>query len=109
MPYPSEHEKSVTASAPADPRIRMSGGVWDQHLLDMLYAHTASYPYDHSVGGTNPSLLRAMGAGERPAAFDVGFNRTVLGGPGATFADAAQPTPLIEGSRTGRRSRPVAR
>lgn len=96
VPYPSEHEKSVTASASADPRIRMLGGVWDQHLLDMLYAHAASYLHGHSVGGTNPSLLRAMGAGAPCVAFDVGFNRDVLGATGSYFADAAQLTPLIE-------------
>lgn len=37
-----------------------------------------------------------MGAGAPCVAFDVGFNRDVLGATGSYFADAAQLTPLIE-------------
>ena len=64
----------------------MLGGVWDQDLLDQLYADSATYLHGHSVGGTNPSLLRAMGAGAAVLAFDVNFNREVLGEPGRYFA-----------------------
>ena len=45
--------------------------------------------HGHSVGGTNPSLLRAIGAGTATTAFDVTFNREVLGADGRYFADAA--------------------
>ena len=48
---------------PADDRVRLLGGVWDQDLLDQLYANALIYLHGHSVGGTNPSLLRAIGAG----------------------------------------------
>ena len=40
-----------------------SAAVWDQDQLDQLYANALSYVHGHSVGGTNPSLLRATGAG----------------------------------------------
>ena len=46
-----------------DPRVRFLGPLWDQDLLNQLYGHATSYLHGHSVGGTNPSLLRAMGAG----------------------------------------------
>jgi len=59
----------------AGPNVRFTGAIWDQQLLDQLYAHCASYLHGHSVGGTNPSLLRAMGAGAPVSAFDVVFNR----------------------------------
>ena len=52
--------------------------------------------HGHSVGGTNPSLLRAMGAGANVIAWDVNFNREVLGDSGRYFADASQLTKLIE-------------
>ncbi len=55
----------------ADERVRFLGGVWDQALLDELYANCATYLHGHSVGGTNPSLLRAIGAGAATIAFDV--------------------------------------
>ncbi|WP_127843426.1 DUF1972 domain-containing protein [Actinomyces wuliandei] len=66
----------------ADSRVRLLGGVWDQELLDALYCGALVYLHGHSVGGTNPSLLRAIGAGAAVDAFDVGFNREVLGDTG---------------------------
>jgi glycosyltransferase involved in cell wall biosynthesis len=35
--------------------------------------------HGHSVGGTNPALLEALGAGAPVLAFDTVFNREVLG------------------------------
>jgi hypothetical protein len=43
------------------------------------------YWHGHSVGGTNPSLLRAAGSGTATNAFDVGFNREVLESSGRYF------------------------
>ncbi|MBW0089575.1 DUF1972 domain-containing protein [Pseudonocardia sp. KRD-184] len=85
VPYASAYEQRVQAMADTDPRIRMLGGVWDQDLLNSLYAGCASYLHGHSVGGTNPSLLRAMGAGANVIAWDVNFNREVLGEGGTYF------------------------
>ena len=58
--------------------IRMLGAVWDQELLTALYGGCLTYIHGHSVGGTNPSLLRAMGAASPVLALDVEFNREVL-------------------------------
>ena len=58
------------------------GSVWDQRLLNQLYGNALTYIHGHSVGGTNPSLLRAMGAGTATAAFDVNL---VLGCFGRYF------------------------
>ncbi len=69
----------------ADERVRFLGGVWDQDLLDQLYANCTTYLHGHSVGGTNPSLLRAIGAGAATTAFDVVFNREVLRDAGRFF------------------------
>jgi glycosyltransferase involved in cell wall biosynthesis len=79
-PYAESYESRVRALAAGDPRVRFLGPVWDQDLLDQLYAHATSYLHGHSVGGTNPSLLRAMGAGSSVTAWDVVFNREVTGG-----------------------------
>jgi glycosyltransferase involved in cell wall biosynthesis len=48
------------------------------------------------VGGTNPSLLRAMGAGAPVLAFDVEFNREVTAGEAFFWADAGALTPLLD-------------
>ncbi len=80
VPYPTEHLREIERlTAESSGRIRMLGSLWDQDLLDSLYSHAAVYLHGHSVGGTNPSLLRAMGAGSPIAAYDVQFNREVLG------------------------------
>jgi glycosyltransferase involved in cell wall biosynthesis len=94
-PYAGAHGRRIAALA-ADPRVRLLGGLWDQDQLDQLYAHAVSYLHGHSVGGTNPSLLRAMGASTAAIAWDVGFNREVLGVFGAYFRDSATLASLIE-------------
>ena len=75
-PYSSGYTASVRAAAETG-NVHLVGGIWDQRELDQLYAHAYTYLHGHSVGGTNPSLLRAAGAGTFTLAFDVGFNREV--------------------------------
>lgn len=91
-PYAAEYTERIRAAAGDDPRIRFLGGVYDQDLLDALYFHAFTYVHGHSVGGTNPSLLRAMGAGTAVLAYDVGFNHETLDEHGLFFADAAEAT-----------------
>lgn len=86
-PYADDYVKGIRDVAESDRRIRLVGSVWDQDLLNQLYAHCASYIHGHSIGGTNPSLLRAMGAGAPVVALDVRFNREVLGPAGMFFSD----------------------
>jgi len=85
-PYADEYIAKIHALA--DDRVRFLGGVWDQDLLDQLYGNALTYLHGHSVGGTNPSLLRAMGAGAPTIAYNVGFNREVLGVSGRYFLGA---------------------
>jgi glycosyltransferase involved in cell wall biosynthesis len=82
--------------AMADDRVRFLGGVWDQELLDQLYANGLTYLHGHSVGGTNPSLLRALGAAASTTAFDVVYNREVLGDAGRYFSTPDDVRRLIE-------------
>jgi glycosyltransferase involved in cell wall biosynthesis len=74
-PYADEYTSRIARLA--DERVRLLGAVWDQEQLDQLYAHCRTYWHGHSVGGTNPSLLRALGAGAPTNAYDVRFNREV--------------------------------
>jgi glycosyltransferase involved in cell wall biosynthesis len=79
-PFAEQYTAQIADIASNDPRIRLVGRVDDQAELDQLYANAMTYLHGHSVGGTNPSLLRAMGAGVQILAFDVDFNREVAGG-----------------------------
>ncbi|WP_146827693.1 DUF1972 domain-containing protein [Aeromicrobium flavum] len=94
-PYADEYTARIEAIAAGDPRIRLVGGVWDQELLDALYANAASYVHGHSVGGTNPSLLRAIGAGSPVIAFDVSFNAESLGSDSRYFATPEELAPAL--------------
>jgi glycosyltransferase involved in cell wall biosynthesis len=95
-PYSDAYRGRVRAAAGGDPRVRFLGGLWDPDLLDTLYAHTTTYLHGHSVGGTNPSLLRALGAGAPVAAYDVVFNREVAAGAGVYFSTPDEVAELCE-------------
>lgn len=95
-PYSEDYVRSIRAVGDQHPNILMLGPIWDQEFLNALYAGSLTYIHGHSVGGTNPSLLRAMGAGAPVAAFDVNFNREVLGPAGTYWKDAADLALLIQ-------------
>ena len=95
-PYSDGYTARVKEMAIRDPRVRLLGGVWDQAQLDELYANALTYLHGHSVGGTNPSLLRAMGAGTAVLAWDVVFNREVLGDRGWFFDRPSGVAELLE-------------
>ena len=82
-PYADQHTARIHSLA--DERVTFLGGLWDQDLLDQLYGNCATYLHGHSVGGTNPSLLRAIGAGAATIAYNVNFNREVLADSGRFF------------------------
>lgn len=93
-PYADKYTRRIQEAA--DGRVRLLGGVWDQGLLDQLYANSLDYLHGHSVGGTNPSLLRAIGAGAASIAFDVTFNHEVLGEAGWYFRTTDDVARLVE-------------
>jgi rhamnosyltransferase len=67
-----------------DPRIKFVGTVYDPELLKKIRENAFAYLHGHSVGGTNPSLLEALGSTPLNLLFDVGFNREV-GEDGALY------------------------
>ena len=60
-----------------DSRIRFVGTVYDQELLMKLRQNAYGYFHGHEVGGTNPSLLEALGSTDLNLLLDVGFNKEV--------------------------------
>jgi glycosyltransferase involved in cell wall biosynthesis len=67
-------------------RIRWLGHVSDQELLLELWGQCGVYVHGHSVGGTNPALLQALGAGAPTLALDTVFNREVIRSDEPLFA-----------------------
>jgi glycosyltransferase involved in cell wall biosynthesis len=93
-PYSDDYTARVHALG--DARVRFLGGVWDQTQLDQLYGNSFTYLHGHSVGGTNPSLLRALGGGAAVLAFDVDFNREVTAETGRYWRDADDVAALVD-------------
>lgn len=60
-----------------DKRIKFVGTVYDQELLKKIRERAYGYFHGHSVGGTNPSLLEALGSTKLNLLYDIGFNREV--------------------------------
>ena len=61
----------------SDHRIKFVGVVYDSDLLKKIRECAYGYFHGHEVGGTNPSLLEALGSTELNLLLDVGFNREV--------------------------------
>lgn len=80
-----------------DPRIKFVGTVYDQELLMKIRENAYGYFHGHEVGGTNPSLLEALGSTEMNLLLDVGFNRE-CGEDGALYwtKEAGDLSKLIE-------------
>lgn len=75
--------------------LRWLGHVDDQDLLAQLWANCGVYVHGHSVGGTNPALLQALGAGAPTLALDTDFNREVLAADEQLFPGQAQALALM--------------
>ena len=61
-----------------DDRIKFVGTVYDQQLLKKIREEAYGYLHGHSVGGTNPSLLEALGRTDLNLLFRVSFNREAV-------------------------------
>ncbi|WP_423241323.1 hypothetical protein [Leuconostoc citreum] len=60
-----------------DRRIKFVGTVYDQELLKKIRENAYGYFHGHSVGGTNPSLLEALGSTKLNLLLNVVFNEEV--------------------------------
>lgn len=68
-----------------DERVVFLGPVYQEGHIEQLHLHCYAYLHGHEVGGTNPSLLKAMACGNVIVAHNVRFNREVLGGHGVLW------------------------
>lgn len=80
----------------ADSRIRLIGTVYDPEKLQALRFHARAYFHGHSVGGTNPSLLEALGCGNAVIAHDNAFNYEVAEKAALYFASSTDIPGLIQ-------------
>lgn len=81
------YHRAVKAAASAE--VRFVGAIYDKTVVQALRFHSAAYVHGHQVGGTNPSLVEALGAGNAVVAHDNRFNRWVAG-EGAVYFSGAE-------------------
>ncbi len=80
------YHRAVKAAAGAE--VKFVGAIYDKTVVQALRFHSAAYVHGHQVGGTNPSLVEALGSGNAVIAHDNQFNRWVAG-EGAIYFDNA--------------------
>jgi glycosyltransferase involved in cell wall biosynthesis len=68
----------------AGPTVRFLGAIYDRSLVRSLRFYAKAYIHGHQVGGTNPSLVESIAAGNAIIAHDNPFTRWVAG-PGALY------------------------
>ena len=77
------------------PRIKFLNGVYEKSHLKALRKHAFAHLHGHSVGGTNPSLLEAMGAANLILAHRNSFNEAILNSDGYYFSSSKELSLII--------------
>lgn len=65
--------------AAASEEVLFVGAIYNQRLVQALRFHARAYCHGHTVGGTNPSLVESLMAGNAVIAHDNKFNRWTAG------------------------------
>lgn len=71
----NSYHAAVRAAASSE--VLFPGAIYDQPVVQALRKYARFYAHGHQVGGTNPSLVEALGAGNAILAHDNKFNRWV--------------------------------
>ncbi|MCJ2116177.1 DUF1972 domain-containing protein [Methylobacterium sp. J-001] len=76
--------------------VLMPGAIYEPELVQSLRVHARAYLHGHTVGGTNPSLVEALWAGNAVIAHDNPFNRGTAGDGQFYFTDGYSCADAIE-------------
>ena len=71
--------------AAASEEVIFPGAIYDPVIVRALRFHARAYLHGHTVGGTNPSLVEALWAGNAVLAHDNAYNRWTAGEAAVTF------------------------
>lgn len=75
--------------AAASDEVVFPGAIYAKPVVQALRFHSLAYVHGHQVGGTNPSLVEALGCGNGVLAHDNAFNRWVVDDGALYFSDQA--------------------
>lgn len=77
--YDPSHAYQRAIREAASDEVLFPGAIYDVNKVQALRFFARIYIHGHQVGGTNPSLVEALGAGNAVLAHDNVFNRWVAG------------------------------
>lgn len=80
----------------ASPEVVFLGAIYDPDTVQALRYHSLGYLHGHTVGGTNPSLVEALAAGNPVIAHDNKYNTWVAGEAGLYFTTTAEAEKRID-------------
>lgn len=95
-PYTEDDDYHRKVASASSDEVVFPGAIFDQDQLSSLRYHSALYLHGHTVGGTNPSLVEAMAAGNPIVAHDNVYNRWVAGSGSSFFRDADDLAAIVE-------------
>lgn len=87
--YPERNTYHRQVKQAAGRNVIFAGAIYDRATVQALRFHARAYIHGHRVGGTNPSLVESLAAGNAILAHDNPFNRWVAG-PGASYFRGSQ-------------------
>lgn len=94
--YSSDHPYQRRVLDAASDEVIFIGAVYEKATVHALRFHSLAYVHGHQVGGTNPSLVEALGAGNPVLAHDNRFNRWVAGETARYFTDASSFSSILD-------------
>ena len=87
------HREVVDA---ASDEVVFPGAIYEPETVQALRFHSLAYVHGHTVGGTNPSLVEAMAAGNPVIAHDNVYNRWTAGADQVYFRAADDLSALLD-------------
>ena len=87
------YHRAVRDAASAE--VLFPGAIYEAETIQSLRFHARAYLHGHTVGGTNPSLVEALWAGNAVIAHDNPFNRGTAGAEQFYFSDVESCERLI--------------
>jgi glycosyltransferase involved in cell wall biosynthesis len=92
-PDDDEYHRAVVDAASDE--VLFIGSVYDPATLSALRFHASGYLHGHTVGGTNPSLVEALAAGNAVVAHNNPYNRWVAADGALYFTTAEEASTAI--------------
>lgn len=88
------YHQDILAAASKD--VIFPGAIYDKDIVQSLRFNARAYIHGHQVGGTNPSLVEALGCGNPIVAHNNRFNRWVAGNGQTYFSTTEELSDILD-------------